>query len=625
MEAMTAVPPPSADEPSPVDPVTFSVILSRLGSIATEMTATLEHAAMTPLLALCRDYSCCIYNQHAQQVAMVDALPIHTNSMRLVLEEIARFFGDGIADGDVIACNDPYHGNTHIGDLVTACPVFHNGRHLFWTATRGHQLDVGAPIPTSDQPWARNVWQEGLTLPPVKLYEAGLPRRDVLELYLVNVRYRSLLEGDLMAQLGSVWTGARRLVELCDEYGAGTVEAYVEHALEYAARRTREEIERMPDGVYEGEAWLDAASDDVRDVRVGCRLAVSGGEIDVRFSGPPQAESSRNASRAVQLAAGGIPVLTAIDPDIPHNEGCLGQVHVSAPPGSLCQAEHPAATAAATTIPGDVMQDATARALALAVPDRVAAGSAHWSNAPMLSGVDAATGEAWGHLLLNGGGGGGAAAGADGWPLITTPACQGGLKTASVEETELRYPLLFDVWEVEPESMGLGEWIGGPGIRCAVRATEGQIEMISVTDGLVNPPFGLLGGTAGAGGGAYLCDASDRRRFLDSAYWITLGTGEQWSGISSGGGGYGDPHARPSTAVARDVRDGLYTRATALSVFGVVLDAELGIDESATEALRERSRVADGPVALPTHPHASTWLADTMRPGDEMLTSSPGL
>src|SRR5438067_463193 len=130
MGRMTLMPSPSAAERRHVDPVTFSVILSRLGSIATEMTATLEHAAMTPLLALCRDYSCCIYDRHARQVAMVDALPIHTNSMRLVLEEIAQFFGDDIADGDVIACNDPYHGNTHIGDLVTACPVFHEGRHL---------------------------------------------------------------------------------------------------------------------------------------------------------------------------------------------------------------------------------------------------------------------------------------------------------------------------------------------------------------------------------------------------------------------------------------------------------------------------------------------------------------
>jgi N-methylhydantoinase B len=606
-----------------LDPVTFSVVLSRLGSIAREMTASLEHAAMTPLLALCRDYSCCIYDRGARQVAMVDALPIHTNSMRLVLEEIARFFVDDVNDGDVIACNDPYHGNTHIGDLVTACPVFIDGELCFWTATRGHQLDVGAPIPTSDQPWARDVWQEGLILPPIKLYAHGEPRRDVIELYLANVRYRDLLEGDLLAQIGSVWTGARRLRELCDELGVEAVLRYSDHAVEYAARRTAAELATMPAGTYSGEAWLDAASNDVRDVSIGATVTIGCGRVSVAFSGPPQAASSRNASLAVQQAAGSIPVLTAIDPDIPHNEGCLRQIDVVAPEGSLCHASYPTATASATTIPGDAMQDAVARALACAVPERVAAGSAHWSNTPMLSGNDAESGVRWGHLLLNGGGGGGAALGADGWPLITTPACQGGLKTASVEHTELLYPLRFHEWEIEPESMGLGRWLGGPGIRCSVSPTELPIEFISVTDGLTNPPFGLAGGTPGAGGGSFVTERDGQRSFLGSAYRVVLDKTQIWTGVSSGGGGYGSPLTRDLELVARDVRDGFYSRETALTVFGVVLREDGNVDRRASDSRRAelRAEQEDRPpvVSLPTEPAASDWRARQMRPRDRLF------
>jgi N-methylhydantoinase B len=615
---------------SRIDPITFSVLLNRLNSIATEMTVALANTASSALLALTHDFSCCVYDGRGRQVAMKDALPIHTNSMHLFIERIVSAMGDDVREGDVIACNDPYSGNTHIGDLATATPVFHEGELLFWTAVRAHQLDVGAPAPTSGWAAAKDVWQEGLIIPPIKIYEAGRPRRDVIELYLANVRWRDMLEGDLMAQLGATWIGAQKLQEVAARYGADVVREFCDEAIEYAARRTAADIEAMPDGVYESEAWYDFGPDG-EPATIRCSLTIEGDSIRVDFGGSsPQIEGSINASYAVLQAAGGIPVMMALDPDIPHNEGCLRRVEITAPEGSICNASYPVATSLATVLPGDVMQEAVTKALARAVPERVAAGNAHWANMPMLSGVNPADGVFWGYQPLNGGGGGGAARGADGWPLIATNAAWGALHVAAVEHSELLHPLLVEQWEVEPESMGLGQWIGGPGVRFSVRPFH-EVDAIYACDGLSNPPCGLLGGTAGAGGGTYVeSRRTGRRRFFGPEAYARVGEDELWVGVSSGGGGYGDPLARPPAHVRDDVRDGMYGVETAACVFGVVLAGDAGeVDEAATEATRRRIAAARGelPLTVPTGPGASTWRAETMRDGDELapMPESRGL
>jgi N-methylhydantoinase B len=271
------------------------------------------------------------------------------------------------------------------------------------------------------------------------------------------------------------------------------------------------------------------------------------------------------------------------------------------------------------------MQEAVMKALAQAVPERATAGNAHWSNIPMISGVDPRDGVFWGYQPLNGSGGGGAAAGVDGWPLICTNAAWGALRVAPVEHTELLHPLVVEEWELEPESMGLGEWIGGPGVRFAVRPLH-AVDAIYAADGLLNPPCGLLGGTPGAGGGTYVEEReTGRRRFYPPEAYACVGAGDVWVGVSTGGGGYGDPLRRPPGQVREDVGNGLYGPETARRVFGVVLaGGELRVDAAATEEARLRlAAVRDRlPLALPRGPRASTWLARTMREGDELVGST---
>ncbi|HST41057.1 MAG TPA: hydantoinase B/oxoprolinase family protein [Conexibacter sp.] len=605
------------------DPIEFSIFLSRMRNVVDEMSVALGRAAMTPIIALCHDFSCCIYDVQARQVAVHDALPIQTSSMDLLISETATAFRDDLAPGDVILCNDPYRGNTHVGDLVVLCPVFLDGRHLFWSCARAHQLDIGAPLPTTTTPWAADVWQEGLAVPPTKIYAAGRRREDVLELYLRNLRWRELLLGDLMAQLGAIWTGARRLQELADDLGVERVLEHVDHAIEYGRRRTAAEIAAMPDGRYEAEGWMDADGAGRTSVPVRAAVEIAGERVHVDFAGTAaQSQSGFNASRAVVEAAGRIPLIMAIDPDIPHNQGCLDAVTVVAEPGSVALATFPASTGGATTWPGDVLQDVVWRALVQAVPERVRAGTARWNNAPELYGSADGDAEPWGLVLLNGGGGGGAARGCDGWPLITSPAAEGGLKIASIEETELLHPLVFAHWEIEPDSMGAGEWNGGPGIRVAFRPTGGAIDVFNPSDGLDNAPHGVLGGTAGGQGGSFVQETDGSRTYFASVYTTKLSQGQTWTGVSSGGGGYGDPLRRDPRSVAADLRDELIGYARTTDVYGVVVDRDGRVDAAATAALRERlaaARPAGWEAVVPAAPVASTWAERAAGPQDRVV------
>jgi N-methylhydantoinase B len=605
------------------DPITFSVLLSRFHSIANEMTLTLEHTAWTPILALARDFSCAVYDAEPRQIASFDALPIHTGSMHLVLEEIAKTFEGDVHDGDVFLCNAPYRRNTHNGDLVVAAPVFTDGEHRYWSVTRGHQLDVGAYVPTSATATAANVWQEGIQIPPVRIVDGGKERADVIDFYLSNVRYRELLNGDLLAMLGSVQTGRLRLEELSAEYGSETVLGYVDMIIDYADKRMGDEVRSIPDGVYEAETWVDSDGFGTSDIPLKVSVTVEGEDLKVDYSGSgPQSPGGINGTYATSQATSLIPFMYYISPDIPHNHGCVMHIETHAPEGTICNAEFPASTSLATIVPSDKMHDLVNMAMAQAIPDRVPAGGAHCGNLPTFSGIDEGTGVAWGVMLFNNGGGGGASKNADGWPLIATLAGLGGLKAQPIEHIELLHPLLVERMEIEPDSMGAGERIGGPGVRTSIRPLRGDVDCITSGDGMRNPPHGVFGGGAGIGGGQWVEPlAGGPRRFISACGYYRVLMSERRIGVSTGGGGYGNPLDRGVEQVRQDVRDGIITREAAQAEFGVVLsdDPDPVVDEAATEALRGKQAGDSVHLLEPTAPGGSKWLEQMMGAEDQYL------
>jgi N-methylhydantoinase B len=273
------------------------------------------------------------------------------------------------------------------------------------------------------------------------------------------------------------------------------------------------------------------------------------------------------------------------------------------------------------------MQETVNAALAQAVPELVAGGTARPANVPTPFGVDQETGEpTWGAMIMNNDGGGGASVETDGWPVMGPVAGSGGLQALQVEQLELLHPLLVGEWEVETDSMGHGQWIGGPGTRFSLKPVGDPFICTEYGDGRDNPPHGVLGGMPGFGGGAYVEDlTTGRRRFVNATNAIGVGLDEIWVGVSSGGGGYGDPLDRDPAAVARDVRDAMVSREAAERVFGVVLteDIEPVVLEEETLALRARLRDDRGPRPLldPTEPHAARWLEQHMTEQDEYLVN----
>lgn len=608
-----------------IDPVTFSVLVRRLEGIADEMTLGLEMSSWTTMLALNRDFSCAIYDSMPRQVCMHEANTVHTTSMHIVMAQIADKFAGTITDGDVFLCNDPYRGNTHVGDLVAAAPVFCEGRHVLWSVAKAHHMDVGAFVASSCTAASRDIWQEGIQIPPVRVAAAGQPCTDVLEMFLANVRYRENVEGDLMAQLGSIETGRQRLAELCHEFGREETVRYLDEIVDYADRRMSAAVSAMPDGSYTGESWVDSDGTDVTNIPVRVRVDIAGDQIVVDLEGSgPQARGGMNGTYATTVAAATTPLLLYTEPDIPHNHGCISHVTVRAPEGTIVNARSPASTSAATMVPSAAITAAVHRAMAHAVPDLVAAGSARSSHCPQLYGVDTRTGAEWAAMIRNGVGGSGANREADGWPAVTNDGA-GGLKVQSIEQIEMIYPLLVEQMEIEPESQGYGTHNGAPGTRFAVRPAAGHMRAITFGDGCENPPHGIVGGGYGAGGGCFVENrTTGHRRFTSASGAVRVAAGERWVGVSTGGGGWGTPLQRDAETVRREVRDGLISAATAHDVFGVVLSADPGDDPvlDAEATARRRQRLAaerSYPLVSPEHPGASVWAREQMREGDVYL------
>lgn len=561
-----------------VDPITLGVVHGALASAVREMTAVIERTARSPIIAISHDFSNAVYtaaNGLPEMVIQGEDQPVHLGGMLQSVKTVAARFRDEIEPGDVIARNEPDTGGSHLVDIDLIAPIFVDGRPVAWACSRAHMADIGGPVPSGYNPYAEDLFAEGLVIPPIKVVAAGRPREDVWDLLLANVRLPELMRGDLGAQLSAVRAAVRRLEALYARYGAADVDAASVELLDRAERLMRAQVARMPDGVYEGEAWIQDDGRGTPDARIGCRIDVRGDELAIAIDSPPMCRSYRNSYAACTLGAVYYAVISALEPGLPINEGLYRPLRVDlGPAGTMLNAVRPAACVMSTGDVWCIVFDAVADALSKVVPERACAG---WTRCSIngISGIDPRTGNPYGGLMgITLAGGAGAVTGRDGGGLWGIIATGGAAMTGDAELLEFRLPLAIHRHELLPDSACPGRWRGHPGAILDIEVVGHRATVSHVGDGTRFPPPSRLGGGAPSDAGTrvyrrLVVHPDGREEPLPLHAVVELGDGDRLVSLIPGGGGVGPATERDPARVAADVRAGLVTRAAALADYGV--------------------------------------------------------
>lgn len=570
------------------DPITFAVVYNRLLTINREMGITMINTSISPIFAEVHDFSCAICDWNNRIVSQVDGVPSHTASAMESVRAVSKYFGEDIHPGDVFVMNDPYLGGTHLQDVTIMKPIFYEGRLQFMAINRAHHGDVGGMEAGSYCPAATELFHEGVRIPPVRIYKDDKPIQDVIDMIRINTRMPEDLWVDMKAQVASCRVGEKRIIEMMEKYGEAKTRETIEDIHMYAESRMRAEIEKLPDGVYHGEATLDSDgfTDDPIDIKVA--ITIDGDEALVDFAGSsPQVTGPSNSPIANTATCVYVAFLTTVTtPDIPHNEGVYRPIKITAPAHSVVNSDFPAPVAYCTLDTACAILEACWMALAPILPDRVPGGWNRW-NGPSITGVDPRNDSFYVMFGFNGFGGAGAAKGADGRHYIGDGIDLGGLIAPNIETNEVDYPHITEFNEFTTDSCGAGEYIGGCGARYRVKFYDKSPSLVMFGDGRIHPPYGLFGGKPGSCNMAYVNEGMPDERLLPAKGANDLKEGDTFTSYPSGGGGWGDPHKRPAEQVRMDVKNGYISLKNARETFGVVLEgADLAINEAETKKLR---------------------------------------
>ncbi|SMY10298.1 hydantoinase B/oxoprolinase family protein [Flavimaricola marinus] len=537
---------------TPIDPITVEVIGSALQSIVEEMGEALVRASYSTNIKERRDCSTALFDHRGNTLCQAEHIPMHLGSFLGVIPAILeRFELQDIAPGDVFMANDAYAGGaTHLPDIVLAEPIFVDSTLIGWAVNTAHHSDF------ADR-GHEHIYQEGLRIPPVRLYRKGELNTDLQSMFLLNCQVPRERLSDLRAQMSANRLCVQRMTDLCAKYGSDKVLAAGDALQDYAERKMRTAIAAIPDGTY---SFSDAFDSNQRAEAMAFRvdITVEGDQMRLAFDGPPQVRGGLNLIYTSLLAACYFTVKSVLDPTILPNAGLARPLTVTAPKGTILNCEHPAAVdgriAAAQRV-----TDLVYGALAKALPGKVMAAGNGCCTGAIFNGTDE-KGDIWVYLETIGGGGG-ARPSADGLSGIHV-----GLTNTSnlpVEALELEYPLTLLRYELVDDSAGSGEFRGGMGIRRVYRA-EKACRFTVEGSRVGSNPWGLEGGLEADG--THLDFGDGRTEF---AGMVDLKPGQIVSIVTPGGGGYGDPSKRPEDAVRRDLAEGRISADLAKSVYNL--------------------------------------------------------
>ena len=546
-----------------VDPITVSVVQHRLLAIVEEMGEAMLRTSYSQILNSSRDFSTAICDLDGRLIAQAEHVPIHVGALPFAARAMTEFFEGDIHKGDVFLLNDPYHGGNHLPDLTAFVPVFEGHTPRLWSINRAHQSDIGGATHGAYNASATDIWQEGIRITPLKLYDRGEVRRDVMQMIATNVRHPRDFRGDLAAMIGSAHLGEQRFLALTNEFGWETTLAAIEAVLDGAERQTRAVIAEWQDGVYFGEALLDDDGRGNEDIHIRATVTKSGSDLKIDLSDShPQVTSFINSSYPNMYSSVVVALSYLINPHTPKNDGTFRPLDVIAKPGTVVWANPGAPVTLATNHCGQEIIEAIIKALAPACPERAMAGwgrrfrIAIQGKDPRAPGPDGGPGGKpfiW-HFFQARPGGGASSAG-DGWPGGGEWQAAGGIKFGSLEVTEVRFPLFFKTHEFRTDSGGAGQYRGGPGgiVEMTVETAEPAVGN-TAGDGVKHGACGILGGTDGLPHRYTLYSGNQPPRPIKTKETgLVIRPGDRFVLESGGGGGWGDPTTRDPAATSDDI------------------------------------------------------------------------
>jgi N-methylhydantoinase B len=579
-----------------IDPILLEVVRNRLETIADEMELTLLKSAASPIVKEGLDASAALFNVRGETIAQAAAIPIHLGCLELAARRIVEAFPpETMADGDAFLLNDPYDGGTHLPDITLAVPVVAAGRVVALACTMCHHQDVGGRTPGSVPTDATELYQEGLIIPPTRLFRAGVLDENLFALLRRNVRIPEVFTGDLMAQVAAGRLGGARLNELCVRYGTDVVLGYIDELLERAERLTRRGIEAIPDGTYAFEDWLDSDGIDDRPIKIAVAVTIHGSSMRFDFTGTsPQVRGPFNSVPASTLSAVYYAVRAISDPTVPSNGGCFRAVETVLPPGSLVNPRPPAPVSCRTATIKRIA-DTILGALVRALPDRMPAASSGTLLVMAFGGVDPETGRPFVASELAAGGMG-ARPTKDGIHVVETDVTN--CMNIPVEALEMNFPLRIARAGLWMDSAGAGAQRGGLGLEKVFEATTTDVTVAHRSERFASGPWGLFGGRPARRGRAFLVRRDGTREAVPSKKMLVLHPGDQLWEYVSGGAGWGDPLDRDPERVLADVLDRVISAEAAAEEYAVVLSPDgTAVDHDATKERREAIRRARGPDA----------------------------
>ena len=566
-----------------IDPITFAVIKNGLDAIVDEMAYDVIRTARSEIVKDVMDYSAAICDTSGNMIAQAKTVALHLGAVPEAMGVVLDHYGDGLVPGDAVILNDPYQGGMHLPDIFMFMPIFHGDALLGFSVVICHHTDVGGRVAGSNASDSTEIFQEGIRIPALKLFEAGVENETLIKLIEMNVRLPDRVIGDLKAQFAACRTGARELGKLAERYGVETAAMYFDELLDYAERMTRAEISTWPDGTYSFTDYIDDDGFTDTPLPIAVAITVHGDSVTVDYEGTaPQVPAALNSTKSYTNSCSYLSVRCCLKGDIPNNAGVFRAINVTAPDASIVNPKLPAAVAA-RALTGYRIVDAMFGALAQIVPDRVPAAGEGGNTVVCLGGykengtpfiiVDMICG-AWGGRPDK-----------DGIEAITNPSQN--LSNTPVETMEAQHPVRVEEYALVPDSCGAGKWRGGLGVARSYRLLAPEAGLQLRADRMKILPYGLDGGEPATGAINEITTVAGEHIDLPSKINRRMAAGDLVRHVQPGGGGFGDPMTRDPERVARDVWNTKITADFAREHHRVVVDQNSGrLDEAATRELR---------------------------------------